>query len=258
LLTAAPLSYLYGCIGADITLAKQYTRRLQAHCHSWPVAWQLLDAAESESERAFAYGYLTHLAADVFSHNHFIPTQLIVSFGTRALRHLYWEARFDSLQDIEYRDVLHRLRRQRFPECEGLLKRVVARTIIPFQTGKQIFDSVLAFHDWDNWHRVMHQVALRSRYDLPPSLVARYNAVCLHHAEDVLRQGSTARCQAADPSGRETLTMAKNVRRTLKLLARRRAVSSAIQRQLDHLNRRPELDSGAPSDAPLGIARALG
>ena len=35
----------------------------------------------------FAYGYLSHLAADVYSHNHFVPVQLVTSFEARTLRH---------------------------------------------------------------------------------------------------------------------------------------------------------------------------
>jgi hypothetical protein len=40
----------------------------------------------------------THLAADTYSHNYFVPLQLIVSFRARALKHVYWEARFDAMQ----------------------------------------------------------------------------------------------------------------------------------------------------------------
>jgi hypothetical protein len=257
LLAAESLAYLYGCVGADITMAKRFTPREQAHCHSWEVGWQVLAAASSDRERAFAFGYLTHLGADVFSHNHFVPTQLIVSFRARTLRHLYWEARFDSMQAAEYRTVLRQLRRHAFPDCNDLIRRVVARTIVPFQTGKQIFDSVLAFHDWDNWHLLMRNVSIRSRYLLPDGIVGRYNAVCIHHATDVLQRGRQARCQAADPSGLEALTMAKGVRRTLKQLQRRGAVSDEIEQQLHALNARGDLRHDAPP-APLGILRARG
>jgi hypothetical protein len=241
LLAAHPLPYLYGCIGADITMAKRFTLPMQAHCHSWLVGWQIVDAAETDAERAFAYGYLSHLAADVFSHNHFVPTQLLVSFRARTLRHTYWEARFDSMQSAKYRGVLRLLRRHRFPECDALLRRVVARTIVPFRTGKQIFDSVLAFHDWDNWYHLMRAVSSRSRYNLSPELVARYNDVCLRHVQDVLCHGKRARCQAADPTGLDALTQAKVLRRTLKLLDRRRAVSPALMLQLNALDERSDL-----------------
>lgn len=258
LLALEPLAYLYGCVGADMTMAKRFTPREQAHCHSWEVGWQVLAAATSDRERAFAYGYLTHLSADVFSHNHFVPTQLIVSFRARTLRHLYWEARFDSMQDEEYRAVLHQLRRHVFADCNDLIRRVVARTIVPFQTGKQIFDSVLAFHDWDNWHALMRNVSTRSRYHLPDGIIGRYNAICIQSVADVLAHGKQAHCQGADPSGLDALTMAKKVRRTLKRLDRRGAVTAEIEQQLDALNSRGELPPGAWQRAPADILRARG
>src|SRR6188474_3961370 len=49
------LEYLYGCVGADITQAKKYTRTQQAHCHSWQVGWLLLERAANDKQRAFAY-----------------------------------------------------------------------------------------------------------------------------------------------------------------------------------------------------------
>jgi len=66
ILRAFPDAYLYGCVGADIIQAKKFARDLRYHCHSWNVGWQVLDAAGNDSERAFAYGYLTHLAADTY------------------------------------------------------------------------------------------------------------------------------------------------------------------------------------------------
>lgn len=256
LLGRYPMEYLYGCVGADITLAKKYTRMMQAHCHSWEVGWQILDAAESDGQRAFAYGYLSHLAADVYSHNHFVPTQLVVSFRARTLRHVYWEARFDSMQDPEYRGIVRDLRQQEFPECDELVKRVVARTLFSFRTNKRIFNSVLAFHDWDNWHRIMQRVTTQSRYLLPDSVVPKYNAACHDNIMDLLQHGKKADCQAADPTGLEALTLAKQVRRTLKTLGRRGSVTPALRRQLEELNQRLDLDGGSHA-AGRGIGLAL-
>ena len=63
-LAAHPEHYLYGCVGADIIQAKAYTRSVATHCHRWPVAWTLVDAAKSRPQRAFAWGYMTHLGAE--------------------------------------------------------------------------------------------------------------------------------------------------------------------------------------------------
>src|SRR5262245_64478244 len=86
ILRAHPRAYLYGCVAADIVQAKKYTRNLYTHCHCWPVGWQIVEAARTEREQAFAYGSLSHLAGDVFSHHHYVPAQLIVSYQARTLR----------------------------------------------------------------------------------------------------------------------------------------------------------------------------
>jgi hypothetical protein len=246
--------FLYGCVGADITVGKKYTRAMQAHCHSWEVGWQILAAAESDAQRAFAYGYLTHLAADVYSHNHFIPTQLIVSYEARTLRHIYWEARFDALQPRSYRSLVTLVRAHAFPECDRLVERVVARTLFSFRTNKRLFDSFLAFHDWQNWHRVMEEVARRSRFRFPRPLVARYNAACLASATDVLLHGRAASCQAADPTGLEALTLAAEVRRTLRALRRRQALTPALRHQLAALNQRDDLEVPLPVQLESALA----
>ena len=111
--------YLYGCIAADIIQAKKYTRSLYTHCHCWPVGWQIVEAARTEREEAFAYGYLSHLAGDVFSHNHFVPVQLIVSFEARALRHVYWEARFDAAQRRDRWRLIRSVLDHRYADCDG-------------------------------------------------------------------------------------------------------------------------------------------
>ncbi len=235
------LEYLYGCVGADITLAKKYTRAQQAHCHSWEVGWAILQRAETEAQRAFAYGYLTHLAGDVYSHNHFVPTQLIVSYRTRTLRHIYWEARFDSLQHSVGRSVIRELRAYRFPECDALVETVVARTLFSFRTNKRIFDSFIAVHDLEQWHRVMRGLSVRSRYTLPPEVVARYNLVCHTSIVDTLQQGKRAESQSADPTGLEAITRAKKVRWMLKTLGRQGRISARLRREIDRLNDRDEL-----------------
>jgi hypothetical protein len=235
------LEYLYGCIGADITQAKKYTRAQQAHCHSWDVGWAILRRAETRAQQAFAYGYLTHLAGDVYSHNHFVPTQLIVSFHARTLRHIYWEARFDTLQRSTGRSLIHELRGHSFPHCDALVKNVVSRTLFSFRTNKRIFDSFIAVHDLERWHRVMQGLSVRSRYSLPLELASQYNLACHAAIMDLLQNGKRSECQADDPTGLATITVAKDVRRTLKALDRRGQITPQVQSEIEALNVRRDL-----------------
>src|SRR5262245_12627279 len=133
ILRAHRFAYLYGCLAAYITQAKKYTRSLYTHCHCWPVGWQIVETARGEREQAFAYGYLSHLAADVYSHNHFVPVQLIVSYRARTLGHIYWEARFDAAQDRDRWRLIRSVLAHRFQDCDRLVERLVARTLFSFR-----------------------------------------------------------------------------------------------------------------------------
>ena len=237
------LEYLYGCIGADITQAKKYTRAQQAHCHSWPVGWLLLERADNDAQRAFAYGYLTHLAGDVYSHNHYVPTQLVVSFRARTLRHVYWEARFDAQQHAVGRDIIRELRGHRFPECDGLVRDVVSRTLFSFRTDKRIFRGFIAIHDLEQWHRIMQRLSTRSRYPLPIEVIQRYNAACHGSIIDLLDRGKKSACQTADPTGLQAITMAKEVRRSLKALDRHGRITPKLQEEIDALDERLDLEA---------------
>jgi hypothetical protein len=216
-------------VGADIIQAKKFTRDLRYHCHSWNVGWQVLDGARTDSERAFAYGYLTHLAADTYSHNYFVPLQLIVSFRARTLKHVYWEARFDAMHpDGDWRR-LHGVVSRLYPDCDELMERIVERTLFSFKTNKRIFNSVMALHRVEQWRHVMQRLGSRSKYPLADEEVARYDHLCSHAALDMLAHGTKARCVQLDPTGREHLARAEQIRKRLQALRRKRQLTPSLQ-----------------------------
>jgi hypothetical protein len=225
-------AYLYGCVAADIVQAKKYTRSLYTHCHCWPVGWQIMEAAGNEREQAFAYGYLSHLAGDVYSHNHFVPVQLIVSFQTRTLRHVYWEARFDAAQRRDRWRLIRSVFEHAYPDCDQLVERVVERTLFSFRTNKRIFNSVMAVQQFGQWQRMIGRLSERSRYPLPQGEIDRFNTLCVGSIQDLLGHGRQSACQHADPTGREALARADRLRRKLRALKRRGQMTDAIVAEL--------------------------
>ena len=222
------LPYLYGCIAADIVQAKKYTRSLYTHCHCWPVGWQIVEAAKGEREQAFAYGYLSHLAGDVYSHNQFVPVQMVVSYQARTLRHVYWEARFDAAQERDRCRLLRAVFDHRYPDCDRLVERVVERTLFSFKTNKRIFNSVMAVQRVTHWQRMVRRLSERSRYPLPSSEIDRFNALCTGAIQDLLVRGRKSAVQTADPTGRDALARADALRRKLRTLKRRGQMTEAI------------------------------
>lgn len=232
LLSRFPYEYLYGCIGADIVQAKKFTKSLYSHCHHWSTGWDVLDAADTEAEQAFARGYLSHLASDTFSHNYYLPVRLISSFRSNSMRHVYWEARFDANQAEERWPLLTLIASNLYPHCDELVERVVERTLFSFRTNKRIFDSLLALQRLEYWQTVMQRATHSERHPLPREDIERFNGLCAGAIVDLMQNGKAAACQADDPTGAENLGRAKKIRRRLRALARRGALDEERERQI--------------------------
>jgi zinc dependent phospholipase C len=234
------LSYLYGCIAPDIMHAKRYTRSVYTHCHCWDVGWQVVAAAQGPRQTAFAYGYLSHLASDVYSHNHFVPCRLVTCYEARALRHLYWEARFDAAQPGNRWRLVGQVMAHRYDDCDDVVERVVERTLFSFRTNKRIFSSVMAVQQLEQWHAMVRQVAKRSRYELSAGEVDRFNEICVEAIRDLVARGREAACQEADPTGHAALARAAVLRQKLRRLRRRGVLPPAIAAEIAALGILPE------------------
>ena len=84
IISAYPNDFLYGCIAADITIGKKFTHYL-LHCHRWNMGMKILEEAGPEPQKACAYGYLSHLAADTVAHNYYVPMKTMESFDFLAI-----------------------------------------------------------------------------------------------------------------------------------------------------------------------------
>jgi hypothetical protein len=224
--------YLYGCVGADIIQAKAYTRNVAMHCHRWPVAWKIVNAAETEGELAFAWGYMTHLAADIVSHNHFVPAHLLQSFDARTSGHAYWEARADVLQDDVNGSRLRAVLGGRYEDCDRLVNRVINDTLFSFKTNKRIFDSLMALSKLERWQRVVRNVNDRSRHRLTRETVDVYNRACVGSAVDLLTNRTRSFTQDEDPTGKAVLGRAMALRRKLRALKKERKLPHGLQEEM--------------------------
>ncbi|HEY6395634.1 MAG TPA: zinc dependent phospholipase C family protein, partial [Candidatus Binataceae bacterium] len=60
-----PEVFLYGSLAPDIVQGRRLQNRLRRHSHNWATGLGLLAAARGAEQTSYAYGYLSHLAADV-------------------------------------------------------------------------------------------------------------------------------------------------------------------------------------------------
>lgn len=232
MLAAHRMAYLYGCIAPDIMHAKRYTRTVYTHCHCWRVGWQVVAAARSDRERAFAHGYLSHLVGDVHSHNHFVPVRLVTTYDAIGLGHVYWEARFDAAQPGAPWQLVRSLLSRPTDDLDDLVERTVERTLFSFRTNKRIFSSLLLVQQLDRWHQLVREVGRRSRHRIEGDEVEHFNAACVGAIRDLLRHGTESGSQAADPTGTEALQKATRLRRKLRALRRQGDLPAHITREI--------------------------
>ncbi len=217
LLSEYPLDYLYGCIAADITIGKKFTSYLQ-HCHRWPVGLRVLHSARSRKQEACAYGYLTHLAADTVAHNYFVPYKIMRSFSSIAMKHAYWEIRFENFIDKEIWEIGKKVCQEHYRANDELLRSVLSDTIFSFGTNKRIFNSILLLSRLEKWQAMLKTVSDSSSYTLEDSDRQEYTALSEEAAFDYLNQREKSRYFLADPTGERALATAEIIRKNLRIL----------------------------------------
>lgn len=219
LLEGFPQDFLYGNISADIIVGKNLVEELK-HCHHWKIGFRILKKAESDSQRAFAYGYLSHLAADTVAHNRFIPEMMIRTFTTRTLRHIYWEMRFDALADKSVWQIPKKIVKSIHQDNDRLLGSTIEDAPLSFRTNKTLFSSMLSLQRFNHWHRMLTLLSATSKWKLSHEVKDEYFAVCIKEMTGLLNHVHLAPCVKKDPTGRHSLEAAMQVRKKLKTVQR--------------------------------------
>jgi hypothetical protein len=248
LLASNPRDFLYGCISADITLGKKFTDSM-LNCHRWRIGQKVLQAARTDRERACAYGYLCHLAADVIAHNYYVPYKIMRSFASVTMKHAYWEMRFETFVAREIWDTAQEVSRTDQRANDALMRRVLTNTIFSFGTNKRIFDSIMLVSRLEKWQKVMQTLSDNSRYVLAESDREEYLRLAEEAVFDFLQHPQDSEVLSADPTGGRALAMAEAVRKNLRLLYKNGRLTKAegleqvevLKKSLRQALYRPEL-----------------
>ncbi len=212
-LKAFPYDFLYGSIAADTSFAKRYAKVGQ-HCHNWSVGDDILGRARDDALRAFGYGYLAHLAADVVAHNHFVPHQLAISSTSSGAGHTYWESRFESETGEQWPRRAREVISLDHARADEHLDRVLSPTIFSTPTNRRIFRGMVHVTDMGSWQRVMALMAQNSRWPLRDTVVRGHLDQAFDYVVDLLARGTDAAPRQYDPSGEGALHEAKLIRKS--------------------------------------------
>jgi len=224
IIAAFPNDFLYGCIAADITIGKRFTHYM-LNCHRWRVGHSVLAAATTGPQKACAYGYLAHLAADTVAHSYYVPMKIMKTFPALTLKHAYWEMRMDAFVDREIWDSARKVAKEHYKANDVLLRRVIADTIFSFGTNKRIFNSILLVTRLEKWQQVIQTIHNNSRYVLEDKDRDEYLELAQEAVFEFLTYGEDSRYFHADPTGEQALAVAEIVRKKLKLLRRSGKIS---------------------------------
>ncbi len=211
--------FLYGSLAADITIGKNLSP-YQLHCHNWQVALPVLELAEHDTTRAFAWGYLSHLAADTVAHNYFVPYKTVEHFARRGAAHTYWELRFDAHVPHTAWQAGRRLSMRAFAEHDRHLRKILTGPLFPFSINKQLFNSMVLFSRLRRWRRTAEAHTRRTQRVLTDQEWQEVRAMSLERVRDLLARGTAAACLQSDPTGHRNLLIATELRRRLRRLKR--------------------------------------
>lgn len=218
---AFPYDYLYGCISADIFIGKGSKRR-DDHCHNWSVASKMLEIADTPSRYSFAYGYLSHLCADIIAHNFYVPNQLYLTTSTKKIGHIYWEYRSDAYIEKKYWKLANKIISRQNDHNDIFMQDIFKRKIISFQTKKKLYSQSIKLYDLEHWQDMVMLISKNSRWDISKNYILHLHNLSLNLIFDFLNHLNHSICLHYDPVGSDNIRTAKKKRYAIKRAHKKR------------------------------------
>lgn len=142
-----PREYLYGCLTADYFIGKGRRKKAE-HPHNWDGGFGCLREANDERERAYAYGFLSHLAADVIAHNLYVPNMMSWYATSGKMGHLFWEIRADYLAGPKFTTIAREVLHMEHPECDDLINSIAGKGRNGLKAKKRLFTQSVDLSDY--------------------------------------------------------------------------------------------------------------
>jgi len=202
-----PLEYLYGSLAADFFIGKGQKKK-DGHSHNWETGFRFFDEARDDRETAYAYGFFSHLAADVVAHNYFVPN-LIHSVSTwKRMGHIYWEVKADQFVDPVYMRVARDVLSMEELGCDDLLKSAVRTSRNGLKTRKHLFTQTVKLSDFLSCSQPIGMVNRSSRYQISQEYLIFMINLAYSLVKDFLTHPGSSPCLSYDPIGSRNLRLA--------------------------------------------------
>jgi hypothetical protein len=243
-------AYFYGNIAADIIHFKAWGGHYN-HCHRWTIVEAMRARATGAADEAFILGYLSHLAADTISHNHFVPYHLARYARAKGLGHVYWEMRADAfVPEVRWRMVSELKADRSLDQLDELVHGAVPRKALSMRANKLIFNHLLLIAERDQWRAGVERLSTRSSALLTEAFLERFRHAAVGRIRQALKPGGLAALLHIDTNGKHAQTAAwrgrmRNLHR-LASAARRSAECARFAAQFLEGMQSPPPGNGAP------------
>ena len=202
-----PLQYLYGSLAADFFVGKGHKKK-DGHSHNWETGFKFFHEARDDREAAYAYGFFSHLAADVVAHNHFVPN-LIHSISTwKRIGHIYWEVKADHFVGPFYTRIARDLLSMEELGCDDLLRSAVKTSRNGLKTRKHLFTQSVKLSDFFYCTQPIGLATRGSRYQISENYLVFMINLAYRLVKDMLTHPGSSPCLSYDPIGSRNLRLA--------------------------------------------------
>lgn len=202
-----PLEYIYGNMAADFFIGKG-NKRKEGHSHNWEAGFSILGDSESEREAAYAYGFLSHLAADVVAHNYFVPDLIYRFIMLKKLGHFYSEAVADKSAGSFYLKMAADILSKKHLECDKMLKAAVLANSNGLKAKRHIFTQSVKVSDYLYDSPQFTFIYNHLRYKIPVDYIESMMTLSYKLVKDLLSNTSSSKCLSHDPIGEDNLKRA--------------------------------------------------
>lgn len=202
-----PHEYIYGCISADFFIGKGQKRK-KGHSHNWDTGFKFLAEVNNEKEAAYAYGFLSHLAADVVAHNYFVPDLINRVSRWKRLGHFYSEAVADRSVDPVYLKIARDILAMDHVDCDVMLKSAAIRNSYGLRAKKHIYAQSVKISDYLYCLPVFSDLEKNSSYNVEDEYMAFMIELSFKLVKDLLSYPYSSACLSHDPIGSDNLRLA--------------------------------------------------
>lgn len=201
------LEYIYGNLAADFFIGKGQKKK-KGHSHNWETGFKILGEAGSEREAAYAYGFLSHLAADVVAHNYFVPDLIYRFLMWKRISHLYTEAVADKFVGPFYLKVARDILEMEQLECDKMLKAALIRNCHGLKAKRHIYTQSVKVSDYLYCIPQLSFVYDHSFYKVSHEYLIFMIGLSFRLVKDLLSYPDSSPCLFHDPIGADNLRLA--------------------------------------------------